>query len=76
MDRLHNPDVWRPGDYAMNAQQVRSKLSERTNLILEDINESAPAFFCQYNPLLIGLLAEDLDLYSSTKDALKFFVSQ
>jgi hypothetical protein len=70
-DYRDHPDMWRPGDYAMDEPRLRAKLRERTTLIIGNVAETAPNFLRQYDPPPIGFISFDLDLYSSTRDALR-----
>ena len=70
-DHRDHPDKWRPGDFPMDVPLLRSRLSARTTLILGNV-ENTVAEFCndtQVPP--IGFIAFDLDLYSSTTQALR-----
>ena len=75
-DYRDHPDVWRSGDYPMNVKELRAKLDERSVLVLGDIKETVPRFFSKYAPPPVGFIAVDLDLYSSTIEALNIFVAQ
>jgi hypothetical protein len=70
-DYRDHPDLWQPGDYPMNEELLRSKLTSRTTLILGNVGETVPLFFQQHQPPTIGFVSFDLDLYSSTRDALR-----
>lgn len=72
-DYRDHPDAWKQGDYAMDEEKLKSRLTDRTTLILGNVNETVKTFFKTYNPPPIGFVAFDLDLYSSTKDALGIF---
>jgi hypothetical protein len=69
-DYRDHPDQWAEGDYPMDETWLRARLIPGTELILGDVRETVPAFVGrQVCPL--GFLAMDLDLYSSTKQALQ-----
>jgi hypothetical protein len=70
-DYRDHPDVWKPGDYAMDLAALQPKLAARTTLILGDVRETAEKFREDYDPSPIGFMSIDLDLYSSTVAALK-----
>ena len=67
-DYRDHPDVWKPGDYKMDAAALTQKLTAHTNLVLGQISETVKT-----QPLAapIGFIAVDLDLYSSTTEALR-----
>jgi hypothetical protein len=72
-DHRDHPDVWKPGDYAMNEQLLRSRLSARTTLVIGPVAETIPKFIEELQHSPIGFVVFDLDLYSSTRDALTIF---
>ncbi len=72
-DFRDHPEEWREGDFAMDVSTLRSRLMERTTLVLGNIRETVPSFFERYQPPTIGFVSIDLDLYSSTRDALQIF---
>ena len=72
-DYRDHPDRWRPGDFPMDEDALRSRLRPRTTLILGNVRETADGFFDKYQPPPIGFVAFDMDLYSSTRDALRIF---
>src|ERR1039458_3295305 len=72
-DYRDHPERWRPGDYPMDEDALRSRLTPRTTLILGNIRDTANEFFDKYQPAPIGFVAFDMDLYSSTRDALRIF---
>lgn len=72
-DYRDHPDWWRPGDFKMDEEKLKSCLTDRTTLILGNVKETVKTFFKNYNPPPIGFISFDLDLYSSTKDALSIF---
>jgi hypothetical protein len=71
-DYRDHPDAWRPGDYPMDERALRRRLTERTELILGDVRDTVPRFM-EYSVPPLGFVAFDLDLYSSTRDALRIF---
>jgi len=70
-DYRDHPDLWKPGDYAMDVTALRAKLAPRTTLILGDIRETIDRFRDDHDPSPIGFMSIDLDLYSSTVAALR-----
>ena len=69
-DHRDHPDKWIEGDFPMDEKWLRARLSPGTELILGDVRQTVPEFVeRQRSPL--GFLAMDLDLYSSTKQALE-----
>ena len=73
-DYRDHPDQWKPGDYTMDQQALRQRLSARAKLVIGNVRETVPKFVssAQYPP--IGFVAVDVDLYSSAVDALQIFV--
>ena len=57
----------------MDEEKLKSRLTDRTTLIFGNVKETVKTFFKTYNPPPIGFISFDLDLYSSTKDALNIF---
>jgi len=72
-DYRDRPDKWRPGDFPMDEPKLRSRLTNRTTLILGQVRDTVPGFFENFQPPPVGFVSFDLDLYSSTKDALQLF---
>lgn len=70
-DYRDHPEEWLPGDFPMDVASLESRLTERTTLVLGNIKETVPTFFEEHRPPPIGFVAIDLDLYSSTRDALQ-----
>lgn len=73
-DHRDHPDAWCPGDYPMDEEALRARLSERTTLIIGNVNETAAGFFNHFDPPPIGFVSFDMDLFSSTRDALQVFL--
>lgn len=63
------PHVWGEGDYRMDVDQLKQKLSPETALILGDVASTIPRFLDDLE-LPIGFISFDLDYYSSTAAAL------
>ena len=72
-DYRDHPERWRPGDYPMDESTLRSRLTNRTTLILGNVKDTTPSFFKDFQPPPIGFVSFDLDVYSSTRDALQIF---
>ncbi|MCC2682395.1 MAG: uncharacterized protein K0S36_1959 [Nitrosospira multiformis] len=72
-DYRDHPDAWKPGDYPMNEPRLRSFLTDRTTFILGNVRDTIPRFFEEFRPPPIGFASFDLDLYSSTYEALQIF---
>lgn len=72
-DHRDHPDVWQAGDYPMDEAALRARLAERTQLILGNVTETVPRFFSEFDAPPIGFTSIDVDLYSSTRDALQVF---
>lgn len=70
-DYRDSPEVWRQGDFPMDESRLRSRLSQRTVLILGNVRDTVDSFFDRYSPPPIGFISVDLDLYSSAKEALR-----
>lgn len=66
------PDHWQPGDYPMDESALRMRLPANTALVIGNIRETLP----QTLPGIkepVGFVAVDVDIYSSTRDALWMF---
>ena len=66
------PFHWREGFFAMDRQLLEAKVS-RSKLIFGNISDTIDTFTQTYDPAPVGAIAIDVDLYSSTKAALKIF---
>jgi hypothetical protein len=73
-DYRDHPDQWRPMDYAMDEQSLRQRLSNRTTLLIGNVAQTVPEFVDNLQHSPVGFIAIDLDLYSSTRDALQIFL--
>ncbi len=65
------PNLWRGGDFRMDADRLRTRLTS-ARLVLGPVSETALAFL-ESEPAPIGFVSFDLDLYSSTLDAFAIF---
>lgn len=72
-DFRDHPDFWQAGDFQMNVDALRERLSRRTELVLGDVATTVPEFVSKTQNAPIGFASFDLDLYSSTSNALKVF---
>jgi len=72
-DYRDHPDRWQPGDFPMDEAALRARLTDRTTLILGNVKDTVPRLFSNFNAPPIGFVSIDLDLYSSTRDALQIF---
>jgi hypothetical protein len=72
-DYRDHPDAWQPGDFAMDESALRSRLTNRTTLILGNVRDTIPRFFKDFQPPPVGFVSFDLDLYSSTRAAFQIF---
>jgi hypothetical protein len=75
-DYRDHPDVWRPGDYPMNQDDLRAKLDGNTQLILGNVSETVSDFFTKRHAPPLGFISIDVDLYSSTRAALAIFTAE
>lgn len=73
-DYRDHPDQWRPGDYPMDEARLRTQLTDRTSLIIGNVADTLPDFISKMQTSPVGFFAVDLDLYSSTREALKILV--
>ncbi len=72
-DYRDHPDVWLPGDYAMDVAAVRAQLAPRTELVLGDVDQTVHTAAITA-PL--GFVILDLDFYSSTLAALELLAER
>ena len=66
------PYWFQSGFYSMNELKLK-KILKFTKLILGDVKDTLKKFFDNYNPAPIGVILNDLDYYSSTKDSFDIF---
>jgi hypothetical protein len=71
-DYREHPDKWHAGDYPMDEEWLRARLLPRTELIIGDVRDTVPQFV-KGQRWPVGFVAMDIDLYSSTKQALQVF---
>jgi hypothetical protein len=70
-DYRDHPDTWEPGAYSMAGTGLAETLTSRTTLVLGDVAATVPRFVAEGGAPPIGFISFDLDLYSSTREALK-----
>ena len=68
------PNLWSEGQYAMDSAALQARLST-ARLELGAVAETVPAFLAE-RPAPIGFVSFDLDLYSSTTEALRIFEAE
>lgn len=73
-DYRDHPDAWQPGDFPMDEEALRARLAPRTTLVLGNVASTVPTFFAEHDPPPIGFVSVDVDLYSSSRDALGIFL--
>lgn len=66
------PYRFAPGSYRMDIQALEKRLKKST-LVIGDVKDTVMGFFEEYHPSPIGAIVIDLDLYSSTRNALRIF---
>jgi len=66
------PYHWKEGFYRMDHGKLRERL-RFAKLIIGDVRDEVGRFFETQKPAPIGAVMHDLDLYSSTADALRLF---
>jgi len=71
-DHRDFPDRWREGDYPMDEEALRKRLSPTTQLIIGDVRYTVPREMPKIREP-IGFVSVDVDIYSSTRDLLKMF---
>lgn len=72
-DHRDHPEEWQPGDFPMDVDALQAKLTRRTTLVLGNVKDTVPSFYAERTPPPVGFVSIDLDLYSSTRDALSLF---
>lgn len=75
-DYRDHPDFWKPGDFKMDFSALEKQIDpSRTRLIIGGVNETVPALLEAGDFSPFGFISFDLDLYSSTRDALEILRS-
>jgi hypothetical protein len=75
-DHRDHPDIWKKGDFPMDIDSLLKKISPRTTLIIGNVKTSIEEYIGVHNESPIGFVSFDMDLYSSTTDALRLFTDQ
>jgi hypothetical protein len=70
-DHRDHPDAWHPGDYPMDEAKLRALLAPTTTLILGNVRDTVPTFVREGTAPPLGFISIDVDLYSSTTQALQ-----
>ncbi len=70
-DIRDQPNMWFEGQLPMNRAALESVL-KRARLLIGPVKETVPSFIAG-NPAPVAFVSFDLDLYSSTRDALALF---
>lgn len=73
VDYRDAPNMWFEGQCPMNRKVLESQL-QRASLRLGNVSETLPAFLTE-SIAPVGFVSFDLDLYSSTVDALRLFTA-
>jgi hypothetical protein len=77
VDYRDHPEIWSEGDFAPpDVDALRSSLPTGTELIIGQVAETVPIFVDSLGDRVVGFVSFDLDLYSSTRDALRLFVAK
>jgi len=71
VDHRDSPNLFQTAAFPMDVAKLRSRLT-KAELILGDVRETVPKFVAS-GPAPIAFIAFDLDLWSSTNQALKVF---
>jgi len=66
------PNLFSEGTYAMDVDKLRRRL-RRAELILGMVDETVPLFISTKKAAPVAFVSVDLDLYTSTKQALRLF---
>lgn len=75
-DYRDHPDFWRRGDFKMDFSALEPNIERsRTRLILGGVSKTVPALLDAGDFAPFGFISFDLDLYSSTRDALEILRS-
>ena len=66
------PQLYKRGDYRMDFTELKARLQPETQLLLGNVRETLDAFLA-VSHARVGFVSLDLDLYTSTRDAMKLF---
>jgi len=72
VDYRDEPYKWSKGFYKMDRVKLENNL-RFSKLVIGNVEETVKTFFSNYHPAPIGCIMFDMDLYSSTKSAMKIF---
>lgn len=73
-DYRDTPTIYQAGFFSMDEVQLRARLRD-AELILGDVSDTVPTFLSSGTSPPIGFVSVDLDYYSSTREALRLFLS-
>jgi hypothetical protein len=63
---------WKTGLFTMDIDLLKSRL-KKSKLVIGNVSDTLSTFYKDYSPAPVGAIFFDVDLYSSTKAALKIF---
>jgi hypothetical protein len=66
------PQVWKRGDYRMDFGILQPRLAADTKLVIGNVSTTVSEFVRAVHPP-VGFVSFDMDLYTSTRDALALF---
>ena len=66
------PQLYKRGDYRMDFTELKTRLRPETQLVLGNVSETLGGFLATAHPA-VGFVSMDLDLYTSTRDAMNLF---
>jgi hypothetical protein len=74
IDYRDHPEIWGEGDFRMgDADALRTRLPPSAELLLGPVATTLPGFVASLAEIPVGFVSFDLDLYSSTSQALALF---
>lgn len=68
-DVMHN---WKTGLFPMDVDKLQGRLKS-SKLVLGNVSDTLKSFYTTYKPAPVGAIIFDVDLYSSTRAALRIF---
>lgn len=71
-DEKDLPYWFQAQQYAMDVEQLRERLPQ-AKLVLGNVRETSKCFFEEYDPAPIGVIFNDTDYHSSTRDSFALF---
>jgi hypothetical protein len=76
-DYRDHPEIWAEGDFPMgDAGHLRAALPAGSTLMLGPVADTLPDLIDHLHDRPVGFVSFDLDLYSSTTDALRLFAAR